>query len=143
MILEEFLKNGTLGSLHLGLSRNDVRGLLGEPPEYSGPGWKQEIWKYSNLELAFWKDALSFIGLSFDDGRAMLPEALIADGNMTLESDREEDVKEFLQANRIDFMAEEELTFDEYKILRTTASHVGLGFSKNRLCSIQLIVQKP
>ena len=143
MMLEEFLKNGKLGSLYLGLSRDEVRRLLGEPPNHSERSWKNEIWKYDGLELAFWADSLSFIGLYFEDGEVIVPEALLRAGKITIENDRVGEVEEFLRAQRIDFKVEDDLTFDEYKVLRTTGSRVGIGFVADRLRSMQLIRHDP
>jgi hypothetical protein len=140
-MIEEFLRSGKLGSLHLGLSRSEVRLLLGEPPDRSTQNLKNEIWKYYGLEIAFSRDSISFIGLYFENGEAVLPQALLETGKLTIENERVADVEGFLRAKHIDFTVEDDLTFDEYRVLRVTESHVGIGFVEDHLRSMQLIRQ--
>jgi hypothetical protein len=45
-MIVEFLRSGKLGGLDLGLSRSEVRQLLGEEKDHSKRSWKNEIWKY-------------------------------------------------------------------------------------------------
>jgi hypothetical protein len=141
VVLEEFLRSGKLGSLHLGSSRSEVRRLLGEPPDRSEQSWQNEIWKYHGVEIAFRSDSLSFIGLYFEDGEVVLPQALLETGKLTIENERVEDVEGFLRARRIDFTVENDLTFDDYRVLRITESHVGIGFVEDHLRSMQLIAR--
>ena len=141
MMLEEFLTTGKLGSLQLGLSRDEVRRLLGEPPDHSEPSRKREIWKYDSLQVAFEGDSLVFIGVYFDYGEAILPEVLVKAGTMKLEQDTVDDLEAFLREHNLSFFVEDTLTFDEYKVLRLTHSHVGLGFTDGHLRSAQLLSQ--
>ena len=54
--LVEFLKTGQLGKLHCGMSKDEVRELLGEPEAVSPQG-NPQIWKYGSLELTFYRSS--------------------------------------------------------------------------------------
>ncbi|HJT66130.1 MAG TPA: hypothetical protein VJ749_06735 [Pyrinomonadaceae bacterium] len=142
IMVEEFLRSGNLGNLRRGLSREEVRRLLGEPPDYSEKNWKHEIWKYDDLQVAFSGNSASFIGLYFKNGAVRLPASLIEDGRITVENDRVRDLEEFLRARNIDFTVDADLTFDNHTLLRVTGSGVGIGFTDDRLSSMQLMSQK-
>jgi len=141
MMIEEFLRSGALGDLHLGLSRDQVRQMLGEPPDHSEKNWKHEIWKYGGLQIAFSGSLLSFIGLYFENGEARLPASLVEDGNITIETDGVTELEELLRAKGIEFTVDPELTYDDYKLIRIAASGVGIGFTRGRLSSMQLMTQ--
>lgn len=137
-MIEQFLQSGNLGALHLGLTRNDVRRLLGEPPDYSEKSWKNEIWKYGSLQVAFSEDSLSFIGLYFEDGELNLPSTMVRNGEFNLKENRVESFEQFLLANGIDFTVDDGLTFDDQKTLHLTSSQVSVAFSEGKLHSMQL-----
>jgi SmpA / OmlA family len=52
----EFLKTGQLEKLHCGMSKDEVRDLLGEPEAVSSQG-NPQIWKYGSLELTFYRSS--------------------------------------------------------------------------------------
>ncbi len=141
MMIEEFLRSGALGDLHLGLSRDEVRQLLGDPPDHSEKNWKHEIWKYDGLQVAFSGKSLSFIGLYFENGEVRLPKSLVQDGQISIENDRVEDITEYSRAKGIDFMVDQELTYDNHTFIRLAGSRVGIAFTNGRLSSMQLITQ--
>ena len=68
-MIEEFLRSGNLGALHLGLTRNDVRRLLGEQPDYSE---NNEIWKYGSLQVAFSDNSVSYMSSQLRKGKCGL-----------------------------------------------------------------------
>ena len=54
--MQDFLRTGELGPVHLGLTRDQLRGYLGAPEDW-GPAPKSEryaqIWKYGDIEFHF------------------------------------------------------------------------------------------
>lgn len=77
--LEQFLRTGELGSLHLGMSEADVIALLG-PAEDKSVSRQPLILKYGGLQLTFVRrphgtePALSLIGLYFHPEGTAVPE---------------------------------------------------------------------
>ena len=122
----------------MGLSKGEVRRLLGEPEDCSETNRKTEIWKYGGLEIAFDRDTLNFIGLYVDGGSVMVPGRLSESREIQFDERSVEDVERFLQANRIDFSVDQKLTFDEQIYLRVTQTQIGICFVKGELHSIQL-----
>ncbi len=54
--MEDFLRTGELGPIHLGLTHGQVHGLLGDPDDVGGASRRQRtptIWKYGDIELYF------------------------------------------------------------------------------------------
>ncbi len=131
-MIEQFLRNGRLGELHLGLTRNDVRRLLGDPADYSE---NNKIWKYGGLQVSFSLDSLSFIGLYFDNGVLTLPAVM---GELTFMENNIENFERFMLANRIEYTVNNTLTFDDQKTLHLIPSQVNVTFSEGRLHSMQL-----
>ena len=134
-MIKEFLQSGNLGALRLGLTRNDVRGLLSDPPDYSE---NDDIWKYGSLQLTFSENSLSFIGLYFEDGVLHLPSTLVQAGKLTLMETSVESLERLLTGNGIEFTVDKDLTFDDQKTLRLASSQVRVTFSEGQLHSIQL-----
>ncbi len=54
--MQDFLRTGEFGPVRLGMSRGQIRGLLGEPEEW-GPSPRAKhnagIWKYGDIEFYF------------------------------------------------------------------------------------------
>jgi hypothetical protein len=97
--IDEFLQTGRLGAIAIGMSKDDVRGRLGEPDDVSVKK-NPEIWKYGALQLTFYRGShvegpvLSGIGLYFHDPTASLPDPLgltgwRPSGETTIEAFRE------------------------------------------------------
>jgi hypothetical protein len=84
---------------------------------------------------------LTFIGLYFANGEVRLPKSLLQKDKIIIENDSANDITEFLRAKSIDFTVDQELTYDDYTVIRVTESGVGIGFTDDRLSSIQLISQ--
>src|SRR5215216_4138349 len=79
VLLREFLTSGRLGPLVLGLSDQDVRGILGEPEMVSRPHAVFTAWIFGAIELAFADRELAFIGL-YLGRRSEMPRILRIDG---------------------------------------------------------------
>jgi hypothetical protein len=137
-MIEDFIIRAKLDGLSLGLSKAEVRRRLGAPEACSESSLKTEIWRYGNLEIAFNKDSLFFIGLYFDKGTAVIPSALLKVGMARSENRRRQDFERFLLANKIDFTIDQNLTFDEQVYIRLTASQLGICFVQDELHSIQV-----
>jgi hypothetical protein len=77
--LEQFLRTGELGPLHVGMREAEVIALLGAPQDES-VSRKPRILKYGGLQLAFRRrpgamdGELTFIGLYFSPGAEPIPE---------------------------------------------------------------------
>lgn len=62
--IRELIVNGTLGGVHPGMSRGEVRSCLGEPDDWMavrrGPSIpdRSPIWRYGNFEVHFDRDGL-------------------------------------------------------------------------------------
>src|SRR2546426_4137523 len=95
--VKEFLTTGNLGGVHLGMSAEELRALLGEP-EATGFQREADIWKYGALQLVFRKETghslLAMIVLSTNDGGKAWPKNLSFKDWMP-GSDRS--IEEFLQ----------------------------------------------
>src|SRR5215471_7321645 len=93
--LRDFLKSRMLGPGTIGLSPVEVQDRLGKPWDVRGTP-RQRIWKYGSIQLGFERDkptrteAVSFIGLYFDDSLA-LPELIRQEGWFPSRSTTKED----------------------------------------------------
>src|SRR4051794_25040408 len=73
--------SGRLGPIVDGMSKDDVRGLLGDPEDVSVPK-NPEIWKYGALQLGFYRSpyaeepVLTSINLYFHDPALAIPDRL-------------------------------------------------------------------
>src|SRR5258708_16656516 len=79
--LVELLKTGRLDGISVGISRDEVRALLGEPEDVSISKFPQ-TWKYGPLQLAFYKSAdgsnplLASISMYFPEPDLRFPAAI-------------------------------------------------------------------
>ena len=75
----DFARTGCLGPIHCGLTREDLRGLLGDPPSWglAGSRSRATIWRYGDVEFHFHDNAHN-IWLIFSD------HDHLADGGETL-----------------------------------------------------------
>ena len=68
--LDEFLRTGELGPVRMGMSRDDVLRVLGEPERLGGTSKNHPqalIWKYGDVELHF-DPGTDLIALVYADG---------------------------------------------------------------------------
>lgn len=64
----DFARTGRIGPIHCGLPREDLRKLLGDPPNWglaSSPAAQAQIWRYGNVEFHF--NDLENVYLIFSD----------------------------------------------------------------------------
>jgi hypothetical protein len=139
-MIVEFLRSGKLGGLDLGLSRSEVRQLLGEEKDHSKRSWKNEIWKYDNLQVTFFEDRLELIGLYLDDGNRILtvPKTLVPDGRIVCEETSVPKVEKRLLNLGLHFAVIEDLTFDDQRVIRIEESGVSVVFFQGELSKILL-----
>jgi hypothetical protein len=139
-MIVEFLRSGKLGGLDLGLSRSEVRQLLGEEKDHSKRSWKNEIWKYDNLQVTFFEDRLELIGLYLDDGNRilMVPKTLVPDGRIVCEETSVPKVEKRLLNQGLHFAVIEDLTFDDQRVIRIEESGVSVVFFQGELSKILL-----
>jgi|SRR5262245_17518551 len=138
MMLQEFMASGILGPIHLGLSKGSVQYILGDPQATSDRRKGLELWKYDDLQLAIYQDAVYFIGVYVSGDSIKLPPPLVFDEHILAQIMRLEDMKKFLLANKIAFDVDDKLTFDDQTCLRIAESRVGIYFDE-KLRSLQLI----
>ena len=76
----EFIRTGELGPLRIGLTRSEVRSLLGDPPQWvaAEPKESSQIWRYGDVEFYFADETLVMIFADHDD-RNKGSDALIID----------------------------------------------------------------
>jgi hypothetical protein len=137
-VIEAFLRSGNLGGLHLGLSRSEVRQLLGEEKDHSKRSWKNEIWRYNSLQVSFIEDRLHLIGLYLDDGVLTLPKTLLTDGRIVFEATSIPQFEKRLLDLGLHFAVIEDLTFDDQRVIRIEESGVGIAFFEGELNKILL-----
>ena len=76
----DFARTGRMGPIHCGLPREDLRKLLGDPPNWAAPASsasRAKIWRYGDVEFHFSKD-LQNVWMIFSD------HDHLADGGDTL-----------------------------------------------------------
>jgi len=72
----EFIKTGKLGSVSLGISKEEIENILGKPDDVS-VSRKPRIYKYGSLQLAFcWdkekgKGLLNSIYMNFENSKPL------------------------------------------------------------------------
>jgi hypothetical protein len=104
--LVEFLKTGRLDGISVGISRDEVRALLGEPEDVSTNKFPQ-TWKYGPLQLAFYKSAdgsnplLASISMCFHEPEQRFPEAIKIDGWLPDPETTFDAFRTFLDANHV------------------------------------------
>lgn len=141
MMLQEFIASGILGSIRLGLSKREVRSILGDAQAKSDRRKEGELWKYDDLQVGFYQDMVCFIGVYVSDDSIRLPPPLVFDEHVLVHIIRLEDTKKFLLANEMEFDVNDKLTFDDQTCLRiigATGVEVHLVFTDEKLYSIQI-----
>jgi hypothetical protein len=134
--LQIFLRTGTLGPIHLGMSRDEVRGRLGEPDAMGGTSRQYRtpsLWKYGDIELIYgrhYADPLSGIlmdGFELPVGGPQLAlDPWILRGGMSLE-----EAGDHLRVAGIAYSREPWPAYDDGVSL-VTAGHVQIGFLLNQ-----------
>ena len=140
-MLQELIASGTIGPIHLGLSKRAVQSILGDPQTTSDRRKGRELWKYDDLQLAFYQDIVYFIGVYVTDDSIKLPPPLIFDEHILPRIMRLEDMKSFLVADNLEFDVNDKLTFDDQASLRIvgpTGAEIHLVFASEKLHSIQV-----
>jgi hypothetical protein len=137
-MIDEFLKSGNLGGLRLGLSRAQVRELLGAEKDYSQRSRKNEIWRYDSLQVSFIEDSLCLIGLYFEQGDRVLrlPRTLVPAGKIVCEVSSIPEVEQHVLALGLHFAVVEDLTFDDQRVIHIEESGVGIIFFQGELNKI-------
>ena len=137
-MIDEFLRSGDLGGLHVGLSRSEVRELLGTETDHSQRSWKNEIWRYESLQVSFVEDLLHLIGLYFEPGDKVLrlPRTLVPDGKIVFAETAIPEVEKRVLGLGLHFTVTEDLTFDDQRVIRIEESGVGIVFLEGELNKI-------
>ena len=127
--LIQFLTQGKLGPLEIGLTRKDVRLVLGDPEDWPVGEDKRSasIWKYEDLELSFVNDELLGIWIEFHD-RLQLPEALGIQGYFPNASTSRQQIMEFVERHKLEYQVDEQLTFDSQTCYIFASSHIRVIF---------------
>lgn len=129
--LQDFLRTGILGPVRLGMSRAQVRDVLGDPEHTGGISRKQRmptILKYGDLEFLYrpGEDHLQAIhmdGFAIPKGSASMSlDPWILVGGLALE-----DAEKALDEAAIKF-TKSPLSYDPSMIVLTSATGVELGF---------------
>jgi len=142
--LDEFLATGHLGEIVTGMSKEDVRRVLGDPLDVSVKK-NPEIWKYGALQLTFYRDSqedhssLVLIGLHFAQDNHRLPAPVtLTDWSSKAEMGPEDFRKRLLEVG-IPVHSDVSSSDAEHLVL---SSAVRVTFSEGRLHSIQYSSEK-
>ena len=68
--VESFIRTGTLGDISLGMTRNDLLGVLGVPDAVAGGGPTPEILKYGDVEVMLKGGVTTFISIALPPTRS-------------------------------------------------------------------------
>lgn len=114
--LIEFLRTGSIGPIHCGLSEQSVLGTLGEPEAISVD--KPRILKFGSLQVVIVDGLVEDIYLYFDEGQCHLPLTVgVRDTVVEIPSRFADLVKEVF-GHGIPYGVDQELTFDTQVALR-------------------------
>src|SRR5262245_11835212 len=109
MTLQEFIANGIIGPIGLGLSKREVQSILGDAQAKSERRKGEELWKYDDLQVGFYQDVVYFIGMYVSGDSIRLPPPLVFDEHVLAQIMRLEGTKKFLLANEIEFDVNDKL----------------------------------
>lgn len=94
--LKEFVENGNLGFLNLGMRKLEIKQKLGKPEDWEigkNDYQKSNIWKYGDIELHFKEDKLEMIFIdNFDNltgGKKIKLDCWIINGKLTYQKAHE------------------------------------------------------
>lgn len=103
--LQDFVTTAQLGSLQLGMFREQVREIMGQCEAWSiedGSEQKAKVWKYGILQLWFREDTLSYIGL-YPEIENNLPQNIIFEGYLPNANTSLNEFTGYLQANNLHY----------------------------------------
>ena len=109
----EFLRTGDFGGIRLGMTRQEVREILGEPPNWSITRKRKRsemaaVWKYGSIEIYF-EDASGKVHMIFsDDFPLMGSETLQLDSWILREGLLLEDARLELDKGNLKYQVAEE-----------------------------------
>jgi len=134
--VESFIRTGRLGDISLGMTRNDLIGVLGVPDAVAGGGPTPEILKYGDVEVMLKGGVTTFISIA-------LPPTRSSDGQYpgwrpTHETTRSE-CEYFLRHNQIAIDPEQRATRGSFRTFVVTDSNVRLAFVDDLLDRIYVI----
>jgi hypothetical protein len=118
--LIDFLKTGSLGAIHTGLSQEQIVSILGQPYVTArfklGKARYGHIWKYEDLELTVIDSLVTSMQMethpSEDTVPIILPVPLKMDGLALNHSVTMEEFMQYLKLQKIDYTWDPSLTFD-------------------------------
>ncbi len=129
--MQDFLQSGQLGPIRLGMSRTQVRELLGDPDDIGGTSRKYRVpatWKYGDIELHYERGKDQLVLIHADDfnvlsgGRAIDLDPWIIRGGVSLE-----EVQAQLQAVHIAYQFKE-WPYGDNVIVLNVGRYVQLSF---------------
>lgn len=115
--LRDFLTTGHLGSMRLGISRENVEGILGQCDTWSVGRKKYakreyaKVWKYGVLELWFRDDTVSYLGL-YPDLEVKLSDRMSIKGYFPHSFTTREEFEEYLRQENLSFHLDEKYPTD-------------------------------
>ena len=130
--LIDFVRTGELGVVRFGLTKDEVRELLGEP-EGVGPatkGWW--IWMYGSLEVSFLDGVATMIAVSLWDAPVTFPSPLAVELGPFTPGARLADVRDALDEAGIASTLDEGRTFEEQAVL-VAGGWVEITFGEGRV----------
>ncbi|MEX0817305.1 MAG: hypothetical protein WD027_07650 [Gaiellales bacterium] len=131
--LTDFALTGRLGVLSLGITKDEVRGLLGEPWDVSAT--RPTIWKYGAVEVAFTDDRAAQIHAYVSQAERDLPDQLGAIADLTADSSLS-DVLVAMSERGAALETVPVLSYDDQLTFSVRDSSVHLVFVRERLHSV-------
>ncbi|HEX5083875.1 MAG TPA: hypothetical protein VFY40_17635 [Blastocatellia bacterium] len=140
-MLQDFIDTGKLGPIYLGISKRELQSILGPAEATSDERKGLEIWKFHDLQVALYQDAVYFIGVYVTNDSIKLPPPLKFDDQALAQIMRLEGLKKFLMAEDLEFNIDDKLTFDDQACLRimgVMGAKIHLIFGDEKLRTIQV-----
>jgi hypothetical protein len=138
-VLVTFLKEGRLGPLAPGMTREEVVSACGEP-ESRAPNHTPDIWTYGSLQLSFVEDRLYFVQIEFQGMLPKVPPAIVPEEDFFPGILVYEGFLRFLAENNVSWHVLQSLTFDRQVALETGAS-VTIVFGDYGLDTVYLCIE--
>lgn len=111
--MQDFLRTGEFGPVHLGMSRGQLRGLLGEPENWGPSPAKHNavIWKYGDIEFYLNEDLLWYIsannGTTLKGGRSIDLDPWVLNGDATVGQALRDLEDAYISCQRIDWKVDD------------------------------------
>jgi hypothetical protein len=140
-MLQDFIDTGKLGPIYLGISKRELQSILGPAEATTDKRKGLEIWKYHDLQVALYQDAVYFIGVYVTNDSIKSPPPLTFDDQALAQIMRLEGLKKFLLAEDLEFDIDDKLTFDDQTCLRimgVMGAKIHLIFGDEKLRTIQV-----